>query len=80
MLGIHLDDDADDIRPVLRVPNVGDSAPRSLVVGAVRHVESSSLQIDYYPSGRVEREILHIDGSVDPDHHLSLPGGRDHTE
>jgi hypothetical protein len=74
VLPVHLDDDADDVRTVLRVSNVGYAAARHHVVGAVSQVERSSFQIDYHPGGRVEREILHFDGSVYPDHHFSLPG------
>src|SRR5207237_8789071 len=74
VLRVHLDDDTDDVWTVLRVSNVGYAATRDLVVGPVSHVERGSFQIDNYPSGRVEREVLHIDGGVDPDHHFSLPG------
>jgi hypothetical protein len=37
-------------------------------------LERGSLQIDDDPVGRIEREVLHFDSGVYPDHHFSLPG------
>ena len=80
MLPVHLDDDTDDVRAILSVANVGYAATRDLVVGPVSHIQRGSFQIDNYPSGRVEREVLHFDGSVDPDHYLGFPRGGDYAE
>ncbi len=77
---VEVDHDANYVLAELRVPNVGDTAAGYLVVAAVRHLERGSLQIDDDPGGRIEREVLHFDSGVYPDHHFSLPGRRDYTD
>jgi len=80
MDSIQLDDDANDASLELGVADVGDSTAGDPVVAATRHAEGGTLKIQDDPVGRGKFEIPHLDGSIDADHHFSLPGCRDDTE
>ena len=74
VLRIHIDDDADDVRAELRIPNVGDAAARDPVVAALRHGQAGSFQIYDDARGCIQSKILHVHAGIDADHHVSLPG------